>query len=89
MELRFVPSETTSADFAALDGCLAAHGRSVALAIVLGPMADKARYSDKHTVFRVGRRAPKTGHGITQFGRVLDELGVEITAPTAAWRRAA
>ncbi len=66
MELRFVPSETTFAYFAALEGYLAAHGRPVAF------------YSDKHSVFRVGRRAPKTGHGITQFGRALEELGVEI-----------
>jgi hypothetical protein len=78
MELHFVPSETTFAYFAALEACLAAYGRPVALAIVLGPMADKARYSDKHTVFRVGRRAPKTGHGITQIGRALEELGIEI-----------
>ncbi|WP_299657351.1 ISNCY family transposase, partial [uncultured Jannaschia sp.] len=66
MELRFVPSETTFAYFAALESYLAAHGRPVAF------------YSDKHTVFRVGRRAPKTGHGITQFGRALEELGIEI-----------
>ncbi|TFL15930.1 hypothetical protein [Jannaschia formosa] len=45
---------------------LPAHGRPVAF------------YSDKHSVFRVNKSDPKTGHGITQFGRALEELGIEI-----------
>jgi hypothetical protein len=66
MHLAFVPSETTESYFAALNAYLAAHGRPVAF------------YSDKHSVFRVAREDPKTGHGITQFGRALEELGIEI-----------
>ena len=45
---------------------LAAHGRPVAF------------YSDKHTVFRVANQAAKSGHGMTQFGRALNELNIEI-----------
>lgn len=65
MQMRFVPSETTFAYFEALEGYLTDHGRPVAF------------YSDKHTVFRL----PKPGrHGgeMTQFGRALAELQVEI-----------
>ena len=60
MQARFVPSETTFACFEALEGDLRAHGRPVALAIVLGAMADHGSPSDKHTVVRL----PKPGrHG--------------------------
>jgi transposase len=66
MQLRFVPSESTFAYFEALQGYLEAHGRPVAL------------YSDKHSVFRVTKRDAKGGQGMTQFGRALAELGIEI-----------
>ena len=65
MQARFVPSETAFAYFEALNGYLKVHGRPVAF------------HSDKHTVFRL----PKPGrHGseMTQFGRALAELQVEI-----------
>ena len=66
MQMRFVPSESTFTYFEALDGYLSEHGRPVAF------------YSDKHTVFRVAKAAAKTGHGMTQFGRALAELNIEI-----------
>jgi len=66
MQLRFVQSESTFSYFEALDLYLAAHGRPVAF------------YSDKHTVFRVANQSAKSGHGMTQFGRALNELNVEI-----------
>lgn len=66
MQLRFVASESAFAYFAALEGYLAAHGRPLAF------------YSDKHTVFRVGRKEAKGGQGMTQFGRALAELNIEI-----------
>jgi transposase len=66
MQMRFVPSESTFTYFEALDGYLAAHGRPVAF------------YSDKHTVFRVAKAEAKSGHGMTQFGRALAELNIEI-----------
>jgi hypothetical protein len=66
MQLRFVPSESTNSYFEALQGYLEAHGCPVAF------------YSDKHTVFRVNRPDAKGGSGMTQFGRALAELNIEI-----------
>ena len=65
MELRFVTSESTFSYFEALESYLLRHGRPVAF------------YSDKHTVFRVARPS-KHMSGLTQFGRALAELNVEI-----------
>jgi hypothetical protein len=42
------------------------------------PNHTTAFYSDKHTVFRVAKQDAKGGHGITQFGRALSELNIEI-----------
>ncbi len=66
MQLRFVASESAFSYFEALEGYLAAHGRPVAL------------YSDKHSVFRVAKTEAKGGQGMTQFGRALAELNIEI-----------
>src|SRR6195952_3875340 len=66
MQLRFVPSESTDSYFAALQGYLQVHGCPVAF------------YSDKHTVFRVNKPDAKGGQGMTQFGRALAELNIEI-----------
>jgi transposase len=66
MRLLLVPSESTFAYFEALRGYLEAHGRPVAL------------YSDKHAVFRATKRDAKGGQGMTQFGRALAELGIEL-----------
>ncbi len=66
MQLRFVPSESTFSYFETLELYLAAHGRPVAF------------YSDKHSVFRVANRETVAGHGMTQFGRALNELNIEI-----------
>ena len=66
MQLRFVPSESTSSHFEALRVYLGAHGCPVTF------------YSDKHSVFRVNRPDAKGGSSITQFGRALAELNIEI-----------
>jgi transposase len=66
MELRFVQSESTFSYFEALEGYLQNYGRPVAF------------YSDKHTVFRVAKEDAKGGARITQFGRALSELNIEI-----------
>lgn len=66
MHLEFVSSESTFSYFGALERYLKAHGRPVAF------------YSDKHTVFRVAQQGAKSGHGMTQFGRALNELNIEI-----------
>lgn len=65
MELRFVQSESTFSYFSALESYLLKHGRPVAF------------YSDKHTVFRVAKPSQHMT-GMTQFGRALAELNIEI-----------
>ena len=66
MQLRFVPSESTASYFETLRGYLDAHGCPVAF------------YSDKHSVFRSVKQDAKGGQGMTQFGRALAELNIEI-----------
>ena len=66
MQLRFVASESTSSYFEALQGYLQVHGCPVAF------------YSDKHSVFRVNKPDAQGGSGMTQFGRALAELNIEI-----------
>ncbi len=61
MQIRFVPSESTSSYFEALQGYLDSHGCPVAF------------YSDKHSVVRMNSNAAG-GQGMTQFGRALAEL---------------
>ena len=66
MQLQFVPSESTESYFEALEGYLITHGCPVAF------------YSDKHTVFRIAKADAIGGQGMTQFGRALAELNIEI-----------
>ena len=66
MLLRFVESESTASYFDALQTYLETHGCPVAF------------YSDKHSVFRVTKVDAKGGQGMTQFGRALAELNIEI-----------
>lgn len=67
MHLRFVPSESALAYLQATRDYIAAYGKPVAF------------YSDRHGIFRVNRPgAAKRGDGMTQFGRALHELDIEI-----------
>lgn len=66
MQLRFVRSESAFTYFEALKLYLQAHGAPVAF------------YSDKHSVFRVAKKDAMGGQGMTQFGRALCELNIEI-----------
>ena len=66
MHLRFVETESTFAYFAATRGYLEAHGKPVAF------------YSDKHSVFRVNKAGGVATDGMTQFGRALHALNIEI-----------
>lgn len=66
MHLRFVESESTFAYFHATRAYLEAWGKPVAL------------YSDKHGVFRVNQTGALGGDGMTQFGRALDALNIDI-----------
>ncbi|MBS0584801.1 MAG: ISNCY family transposase [Verrucomicrobia bacterium] len=62
----FCGSETTWNYMSLLKNHIEKHGRPLAL------------YSDKHGVFRVNHREALTGSGITQFGRAMKELGIEL-----------
>ncbi|WP_077967510.1 ISNCY family transposase [Ensifer adhaerens] len=66
MQLRFVRSESAFSYFEALALYLEHHGAPVAF------------YSDKHSVFRVAKKDARGGQGMTQFGRALCELNIEI-----------
>src|SRR4051812_3884969 len=66
MALGFVPSESTFAYFEVLRRYLEAHGKPVAF------------YSDKHSIFRVSKEDAAGGDGMTQFGRALADLNIEI-----------
>jgi hypothetical protein len=66
MHLQFVESESTFAYFQAARSYLEAWGKPVAL------------YSDKHGVFRVNRPGALGGDGMTQFGRALHALNIDI-----------
>jgi transposase len=66
MELLFCESESAFSYFAALRSYLEQHGKPVAL------------YSDKAGVFRVNRKEPQGGTGVTQFGRALSSLNIDI-----------
>lgn len=72
MHLQFVRSESTFSYFAALETYLANHGRPVAF------------YSDRHTIFRAATQGARTGHGMTQFGRAMNELNVEILCASSS-----
>src|SRR6202162_4095607 len=66
MQLRFVASESAFDYFRATRAYLEAHGKPVAF------------YSDKHGIFRVNAKDAVGGDRITQFGRVLSELNIDI-----------
>jgi hypothetical protein len=66
MHLQFVESESTFAYFHATRAYLEAWGKPVAF------------YSDKHGVFRVNHEGATGGDGMTQFGRALDALNIDI-----------
>jgi hypothetical protein len=66
MQLRFVASESAFDYFRTIRTYLEAHGKPVAL------------YSDKHGIFRVNAKDAVGGDRITQFGRALMELNIDI-----------
>ena len=66
MELYFTPGETTFSYFAATQRYLTRYGKPVAF------------YSDKNGIFKVNIPNALTGSGMTQFGRAMKELDIEI-----------
>lgn len=66
MELQFVPEESTFSYFESAKRYLQNHGKPVAF------------YSDKLSVFRVNAKNAEGGDQITQFGRALKDLNIDI-----------
>jgi len=66
MELYFAKGETTFSYFAATRRYMARYGKPVAF------------YSDKNSIFKVNIPNALTGSGMTQFGRAMKELDIEI-----------
>jgi transposase len=64
--LVFAPAETRLAYLEALKGHVLAHGRPLAF------------YADKHGVFHVNAKDPRSGDGKTEFGRVVERLKIEL-----------
>jgi len=66
MELRFVDSESAFDYFHSTRRYLERYGKPVAF------------YSDKHSVFRINYKGAIDGTGLTQFGRALHDLNIDI-----------
>ena len=66
MALRFVASESAFDYFRATCDYLQRHGKPIAF------------YTDKHSIFRVNSKDAIGGEGVTQFGRALSELNIDI-----------
>jgi transposase len=64
--LRFAPAECTKAYLEALRDQVLAHGRPLAF------------YSDRHGIFRVNAKDAESGDGKTEFGRVVERLGIGL-----------
>ena len=66
LQLHFAESESAFSYFAATTDYLQRHGKPIAF------------YSDKHGIFRVNQKGAVGGDGMTQFGRALHELNIDI-----------
>src|ERR1700724_4775238 len=66
MQLRFVASESAFASFRTTRTYVEEQGKPVAF------------YSDKHGIFRVNSKEAAGGDGVTQFGRALLALNIDI-----------
>jgi len=66
LELRFTEAESTFSYFEAVEAYLRRYGKPLAF------------YSDKLGVFRINHSSTVTGSGLTQFGRAMQQLGIEV-----------
>ena len=71
MHLKFVETESTFDYFRSTREYLEAYGKPVAF------------YSDKHATFRVNKVGATGGDGMTQFGRALHQLNIDIICANA------
>jgi hypothetical protein len=72
LQLYFCDGESTFNYFEATRRYLSSHGKPVAF------------YSDKASVFRSNHAEPQGGDGVTQFGRALDDLNIDIICANSA-----
>jgi len=72
LECQFVKSESTFTYFNSTRRYLENHGKPIAF------------YSDKHSTFRTNRKGELGGDGVTQFGRALFELNIDIICANSA-----
>jgi len=72
MECQFVPSESTFTYFNSTRRYLEQHGKPVAF------------YSDKHSTFRTNKKGELGGDGVTQYGRALHQLNIDIICANSA-----
>lgn len=72
MRLHFCNAESTFSYFEATRGYVEQFGKPVAF------------YSDKATVFRVNAKEPRGGDGVTQFGRAMGDINVDIICANSA-----
>jgi homeodomain-containing protein len=72
MQMHFCDAESTFEYFEATRGYIEQLGKPVAF------------YSDKATVFRVNAPEPRGGDGVTQFGRAMSDINVDIICANSA-----
>jgi hypothetical protein len=72
MDLHFCPVEDTFSYMFVTRRYVETYGRPIAF------------YSDKHSVFRVNHKSPQHTAGITQFGRALNDLNIDIICANSA-----
>lgn len=64
--LHFVPAESTEGYYELIKSYIKQHGKPLAF------------YSDKHSIFRVSRNEKQNGTRITQLGRALKQLDIQL-----------
>lgn len=74
-QLRFAPTETSEAYFAAMEDYIEQYGLPLAV------------YSDRYSVFRVNAKEADRGTGETQFGRAMRQLGINVICSNSAQAR--
>lgn len=70
--MRFFPAETTFAYFNTTKTYIERYGLPQGL------------YSDRHNIFRVNQKDPICSTGLTQFGRAMESLGIDLLHASSA-----
>ena len=72
MQLQMMPTDRAFTYMQVMRAYIETHGKPVAV------------YSEKHSVFRVNTASARRGDGMTQFGRMLHDLNIEIICARSA-----